>query len=167
MKSFTFLILLLTTTLVSRSQHCPWDCMGMVILDWPAEKKSADYGITLVDLNKNPVKENSTKEAKSSSFMLYELLLEERLKGVQEHQHQWYRYDTSYYFAKGSLVAFFNHCNYYGKVLQVCIQSRNDPGEIYYIPVPDVAMIHLHQTELWHHKTPSEFDAKFKMKIRF
>lgn len=158
----SFLFIMMTTGLAA--QHCPWDCSGLVILDWPENRKFSDYDVSLVDSQRKVVTNTNVYETTASGFLPYEELKEQLTEKISKHS--WYEYDTALHFAKGSPVTLYNYCEYQ-QDLFVEVKSKKDPGSKHYFPLNNDQKFHLHNREHWQGKLPEEFDPKFKVMIRF
>lgn len=130
------------------SQHCPWDCSGLILLQTGIPKERL-YQLqpVLVDENKKEIinkmyrTEAGTRDA--FSFLTYEDFTTSRIKNIK--LNNWYRYDTAYHFAKGKYLVRYNHCDYYGKKLYLRFTDPYTLGLTYrFIEIPESKRIHLH-----------------------
>src|SRR5688572_18135654 len=147
------------------AQHCPWDCSGIVILDWPADKKFNNYQVRLVDSSYKVVFNHNVYEKTESQFSIYEEL--KKQLNLKISKYSWYEYDTVLNFAAGSPVALYNFCDYHGEDLFIEVKSKKGPSNKNYFKLNEDQKFHLHETKDWQNKTPESFDPKFRMKIRF
>lgn len=148
MKSNFLIAIYLFFTAPAFSQHCPWDCSGMIILETSIPQNKI-YGQqpTLVDENKKEVVDTiygtGLDTHDHSEFLSYEDFTALRTKKIAVHH--WYRFDTVYHFTKGKYLVRFNFCKYTGKKLYLRYSDRYTRGLRYhYIEIPGDRRIHLH-----------------------
>jgi hypothetical protein len=159
----TILITLLFITKLLAAQHCPWDCSGIVILDWPANKSFPSYTVSLVDKNHEVVSNHNVYESPESKFQLYGDLKKELSSKIP--QNHWYENDTVFHFAEGSPVTLYNYCDYRGDLF---VEVRfNTTSQKWYFKLNEDQKFHLHNMDLWQGKTPQSFNSKYRVKIRF
>ncbi|MBS1628001.1 MAG: hypothetical protein JSR09_00435 [Bacteroidetes bacterium] len=161
------LLLFFTFFLVANcfSQHCPWDCKGIVVLSWESSYKFNNYNILLVNEKHDPVYLLTTNDSIVSKFELYSWWKERQKNIIIKDPSA--VYDTAYHFVENKIITLFNWCSYQSEKLFVQITSTTTPIKHYYIPITDKQKIHLHNTQLWKNKNASEFDKRYVVRIQF
>lgn len=148
-------IILFLISLNANSQHCPWDCSGMLLLKTnisPAEFRSLSP--VLVDKYKRIVMDtiygtglDTYDTCRFLFFDDFQLYRTERIK-----THYWYGHDTSYHFARGLYLVRYNYCKFGLRGNGEVFIRYNDPSGLpdsyRYLPVPDSSGIHLHDLYL-------------------
>lgn len=163
MKRIFILILFTVSAAFSYSQHCPWDCTGMILLLTRLPKeKLYKLNPVLVDQRLRPItdtmfgtgKENETSDP--CAFLYYDDFLTYRTNKIAIHH--WYGYDTLYYFAKGKYMVHFNFCRYKEEKLFLRFEDKYSRGiKYHYVEIPGKQRIHLHNysRELFDRETPA------------
>lgn len=148
MKFFSFLLFGVCSTFCSFSQHCPWDCSGMILLQTNIPKEKL-YKLqpVLVDENKNEITDTVYGTGKDTydkcEFLSYEDFTAYRTKKIAIHY--WYGYDTFYHFTKGGYIVKYNFCKYEGKKLYLRFRNTKSVTSGYqYIEIPGDKRMHLH-----------------------
>ncbi|MBS1639615.1 MAG: hypothetical protein JSR12_06120 [Bacteroidetes bacterium] len=147
------------------SQHCSWDCKGIVLLNWESNHKFDSYNIFLVNEKHEPIYLITTNDTIVSKFELYSWWKKRQTNVMVKDPSA--VYDTAYHFAENRIITLFNWCNYQTEKLFVQITSKTIPIKHYYFPITYKQKIHLHNTELWKNKSASEFDKHYVVNIRF
>ena len=142
-------------SLQSYSQHCPWDCSGMLLLktEITATEFSSLYPV-LVDKEKHIVVDTVYGTGKDSydtcRVLFYDDFIKYRTGRIKTHY--WYGYDTAYHFAKDLYLVRYNYCKFNRDGGDELFIRYNDPsglpGTFRYIPVPAESGIHLHDHRL-------------------
>ena len=134
--------------LSSFSQHCPWDCSGMIIVETPVAKGMV-YKLepVLVDEEKKVIVDTMYGTDKPTydrcDFLSYDDFTKQRIKKIAIHH--WYEYDTFYHFAAGHYIVKFNFCEYQDKRLYLRYSDPSSKSKAYqYIEIPAVNRVHLH-----------------------
>jgi len=130
------------------AQHCPWDCAGMILIETPVPKEQInslspllvdEYRKTMTDT----VYGTGLDTYDACEFLFSDDFTECRKKKTE--LHQFYNYDTAYYFTQNKFVVKYNYCNYKDKKLFIRFMDpyRRDL-HYHYIEVPENKRIHLH-----------------------
>lgn len=131
------------------SQHCPWDCSGMILLKTDISKEEfTKLNPVLVDAHKQLIVDTvygtGLATYDSCRFLYYDDFVQYRTGRIK--LHHWYRYDTAYYFARGHYLVRFNYCRY-ARGADTGLYIRYDDPVLHepkYIEVPADRRIHLH-----------------------
>ena len=132
----------------SFSQHCPWDCSGMIIVETPVAKGMVyKLEAVLVDEEKKVIVDTMYGTDKPtydrSDLLSYDDFTKERTKKIAIHH--WYEYDTFYHFAAGHYIVKFNFCEYQDKRLYLRYSDPSFKSKVYqYIEIPATNRVHLH-----------------------
>lgn len=148
MKKLLPVILALTVSVSTYSQHCPWDCTGLIMIQTPLSAENFyKLSAMLVDENRKPVVDTIYGTGKGThdvcKFLLYEDFTQMRKAKISNSN--WYAYDTVYLFAAGNYIVKFNYCKYNNKKLYLQFLDPYTRGLRYhYIQIPQDKRIHLH-----------------------
>lgn len=148
-------IFLFLISLNAYSQHCPWDCSGMILLKTdvtPAEFKSLNP--VLVDRDKRMVVDTiygtGLDTYDTCRFLFYDDFQQYRTEKIKIHY--WYRHDTAFHFANGYYLVRYNYCKFQkdgeGTLFIRYNDPSGEPGAFRYLPVPAESGIHLHDHRL-------------------
>ena len=134
--------------LKSFSQHCPWDCSGMIMVETPVAKGMV-YKLkpVLVDEEKRVIVDTMYGTDKPTydrcDLLFYDDFTRQRTKKITIHH--WYEYDTFYLFAAGRYIVKYNFCEYQDKKLYLRYSDPSSKSKVYsYIEIPENVRIHLH-----------------------
>ncbi len=148
MKRVTLSLFGVLIFLKSFSQHCPWDCSGMVIVETPvANEKMNKLKPVLVDEEKNVITDTIYGTDQPTydrcDLLSYDDFTKMRTQKIAIYHG--YEYDTFYHFAAGSYMVKYNFCEYRDKKLYLRYIDPNSKSKVYrYIEVPANSRIHLH-----------------------
>ena len=130
------------------SQHCPWDCSGMIIVETPVAKGMV-YKLepVLVDEERRVIVDTMYGTDKPTydrcDLLFYDDFTKQRTKKIVIHH--WYEYDTFYHFAAGRYIIKYNFCEYQDKKLYLRYSDPSSRSKVYhYIEIPGNIRIHLH-----------------------
>ena len=148
-------IVLFLFSLKAYSQHCPWDCSGMLLLK--TDISSTEFNSlnpVLVDKEKRIVVDTVYGTGKDTydtcRFLFYDDFIQYRTGRI--HVHYWYAHDTAFHFAKGHYLVRYNYCKFKQDGQGELFIRYNDPsglpGAYRYLPVPAERGIHLHDHRL-------------------
>jgi hypothetical protein len=147
MRRYLIILMVLVST-VSRAQHCPWDCSGMILVKTDVSRENV-YKLSpvIVDENKKIIVDTIYGTGKdtydSCKLLYYDDFLAYRIQRTA--LHYWYGYDTMYHFAEGYYVIKINYCGFSKKNVFLRLNNPSSNGTLYnYIEIPASAFIHLH-----------------------
>ena len=148
MKILSFLVFGIISGLPSFSQHCPWDCSGMILLQTNIPKEKL-YKLqpVLVDENKKEITDTVYGTGKDTydkcAFLSYEDFTAYRTQRIKVHH--WYQYDTFYHFTKGGYIVKYNFCQYRNQKLYLRFQDPDTTTVTFrYLEIPQDKRMHLH-----------------------
>lgn len=153
MRMILLLALLGLVPLSGRTQHCPWDCAGLVLLETDLPQSFFYYmHPALISIPKGVNKDSALRFHYRSQYdkpvLSWPDFKAEVMKG-HPGDHS-YRYDTLYHFAAGRYLVRFNFCEAASELLFIRFMNPYSRGVKYhYIEVPDSARISLCRHNNW------------------
>lgn len=148
-------IFLFLISLNANSQHCPWDCSGMLLLKTNiTATEFSTLNPVLVDKGKQVVVDTiygtGLDTYDTCRFLFYDDFQQYRTERIKTHYG--YGHDTAFHFAKDHYLVRYNYCKFQkdgeGELFIRYNDPSGEPGAYRYLPVSAESGIHLHDHRL-------------------